>query len=191
MKDAYTILEIEDLPNEQWVDVLGFDGIYQLSNLGRFKSLQREVNTQWNTQRIVKEKILKQSIVKAENGRLDGLIVSIGKTRNCAIIIYKSFYPNNDFKKNECIMHKNKNVLDNRIDNLIKVTRKKSRQVDVIKSVRTIKCLPKNLEKANQERKEFYEKITHKKCLICELVQLKSFFYYGRNTCKNCFNKKK
>ena len=102
------------------------------------KSLQREVNTRWGTPRIVQEKILKQSITKAENGRIEGLIVSLDKTKNSSKFIYQSFYPEVDFKKNECVMHINKDSLDNRIENLKKVTRKKSKQTDMVKSVRTI-----------------------------------------------------
>ncbi len=28
----YTNLQLEDLPNEVWVDVYGYDGIYEVSN---------------------------------------------------------------------------------------------------------------------------------------------------------------
>ena len=33
--------QIEDLPNEKWKDVIGYDGFYEISNLGRIKSLPR------------------------------------------------------------------------------------------------------------------------------------------------------
>lgn len=46
-------------------------------------------------------------------------------------------------------MHINKNCLDNRIVNLKKVTRKKSKQTDMVKSERTIVAVPKNLQKQN------------------------------------------
>lgn len=149
---------LEDLPNEKWVNAFGYDGIYEVSSLGRIKSLQREVNTRWGTPRIVKEKILKQCVRKAKNGRLDGLMVFLDKSRSCSKLIYQSFYPEVGFNKNECVMHINKDCLDNRIDNLKKVTRKKSKQTDMVKSVRTIISTSKNLKKAIKANKEFYKK---------------------------------
>ncbi|MCB0541762.1 MAG: hypothetical protein KDE33_29945, partial [Bacteroidetes bacterium] len=39
-------LNLEDLPNEEWRDIPGYDGIYQCSNYGRIKSLRREYKRQ-------------------------------------------------------------------------------------------------------------------------------------------------
>ena len=39
--ENYKNLSLEDLPNEVWKDVVGYEGLYQVSNLGRVKSLQR------------------------------------------------------------------------------------------------------------------------------------------------------
>ena len=187
-RKTYNNLQLEDLPNEEWVDAFGYDGIYQVSSLGRVKSLQREVNTRWGTPRIVQEKILKQSITKAENGRIEGLIVSLDKTKNSSKFIYQSFYPEVDFKKNECVMHINKDSLDNRIENLKKVTRKKSKQTDMVKSVRTIIATPKNLEKAIETNKEFYDSRTHKQCSKCGVIDLVDNFPNNVSKCQKCIN---
>ena len=37
------ILALEDLQNEIWVDIKGYEGLYQVSNMGRVKSLKRYV----------------------------------------------------------------------------------------------------------------------------------------------------
>lgn len=184
----YTNLYLDDLPNEKWVDAFGYDGIYEVSSLGRIKSLQREVNTRWGTPRIVEEKILKQSVRKAKNGRVDGLIVSLDKTKNSAKFIYQSFYPDVDFKKNECVMHINKDCLDNRIENLKKVTRKKSKKTDMVKSVRTIIATQKNLKKAIETNKDFYDSRTHKECSKCGVVDLVENFPNGVSKCQKCIN---
>ena len=47
--------------NEVWKCILGYEGIYMISNLGSVKSLQRLVPSK-NSKRLVKEKILKQCI---------------------------------------------------------------------------------------------------------------------------------
>lgn len=36
-------LSLKDLPNEEWRDVIGYEGSYMVSNLGRVKSLDRYV----------------------------------------------------------------------------------------------------------------------------------------------------
>ena len=184
----YKNLNIEDLPNEIWVDMFGFDGIYEVSNLGRIKSPQREINTRWGTPRIKKEIILKQSIIKKSTGRVDGLIITIDKSRNSAPLIFKSFYPEIEFEENECIMHINKNALDNRIENLKKVTRKISKNTDMKKSFRTILATPLNLSKAIEVNKEFYDNRTHKQCNVCEKTLSLELFVVGHNECKKCHN---
>lgn len=45
---------------EQWKDIPGYEGLYQVSDLGRFKSLERRVPGTWGTQS-VGERILKQA----------------------------------------------------------------------------------------------------------------------------------
>src|SRR5690606_28733657 len=44
---------------EVWKDVKGYEGFYQVSNLGRVKSLERHVPNGDNTFRVVKERYLK------------------------------------------------------------------------------------------------------------------------------------
>lgn len=59
----YSIHVVEDLPNELWKDVEGYEGLYQISNAGRVKSVARvvAVNVGNRSKRSVKEKLLKPS----------------------------------------------------------------------------------------------------------------------------------
>lgn len=52
---------------EEWKDIIGYEGLYKVSNLGRIKSLKREVKRKTGNY-IAKEKILKQ--MKLKNGYL-------------------------------------------------------------------------------------------------------------------------
>ena len=38
-------LDLQDLPNEEWKDIKDFEGLYQISNYGRVKSLPKYKNT--------------------------------------------------------------------------------------------------------------------------------------------------
>lgn len=40
--ETYQNFSLEDFPNEEWRDVVGYEGLYQVSNLGRVKSLPRK-----------------------------------------------------------------------------------------------------------------------------------------------------
>ena len=46
---------------EIWKDIAGYEGLYQVSNMGQVKSLERKVK-KWDGVRTVPEKILKQSL---------------------------------------------------------------------------------------------------------------------------------
>lgn len=52
---------------EIWKDIKDFEGYYQVSNLGRIRSLDRVVNT-WNAYKTLKGKIC--NLEKAHNGYL-------------------------------------------------------------------------------------------------------------------------
>jgi hypothetical protein len=46
---------------EKWKDIKGYEGLYQVSDLGRVKSLRRSVHNSSNGGYFIDEKILKQS----------------------------------------------------------------------------------------------------------------------------------
>lgn len=57
--EIYKNLSIESLPNEEWRDVVGYEGLYQVSNLGRVKSLTKLVRYKGKKPRVYYEKIIK------------------------------------------------------------------------------------------------------------------------------------
>jgi hypothetical protein len=100
---------------EIWKDIIGYDGVYQVSNLGRVKSLQRAIKTPSGAG-CSKERILalvthKQGYKKAQFSK---------NCKNKAMFVHRlvaiAFIPNpNSFKE---INHKNGIKDDNRICNL-------------------------------------------------------------------------
>lgn len=81
--------------NEEWRDIKGYEGYYQISNYGRVKSLERTVNHgMFNTSRNIKEKLLKQHL------NTHGYY-NVGLSKNCIVkqvpvhrLVAEAFLPN-------------------------------------------------------------------------------------------------
>ena len=102
---------------EMWEDIVGFEGLYQISNQGRIKSLSR-----FNSKT---ERILSHYYnVGYYHVRLYKL--GVGKSYRLHRLIATHFISNLDNKP--IVHHKNGNKLDNRISNLEWTTHKKNLQ---------------------------------------------------------------
>lgn len=104
---------------EIWKDIQGFENMYQVSNIGKIKSLERTIKTKKGFLR-VKERILDGS--KDTKGYLQVELKKDGK-RNIKVIhrlVAEAFIPNIDNK--EQVNHKDGNKLNNNVDNLEWVT---------------------------------------------------------------------
>jgi hypothetical protein len=99
---------------EIWENIDKYEGLYQVSNIGKVKSLKR---------RGIKEKILKQMLIS--NGYL---VVNLHnkdmKTRYVHSLVGKAFLSNYETKLQ--INHKNGIKTDNRVENLEFVTAKEN-----------------------------------------------------------------
>lgn len=123
------------LPNELWKDIPGYEGLYQISTLGRVRSLPRKDLTIQNIKRVRngKEEIFER--IAASRGRIlkplkigspdkKGLyrlgvrLSKGGEPRQFLInrLVAEAFIPN-PLGLPE-VNHKNRNILDNSIDNL-------------------------------------------------------------------------
>lgn len=89
---------------EIWKDVVGYEGLYQVSNLGRVKSLFRY------------KKILKQ--FEDNKGYLRVTLYKNNKSKSIKVhkLVAEAFIPNpNNY---DCINHKDENKTNNRVENL-------------------------------------------------------------------------
>lgn len=117
-EEIYKNLSLEDLPGEEWRDVVGYEGLYQVSNLGRVKSLWK-FDSKGRKKGVV---ILRQSIGKTNKYCLVNLHGKNGKglVQTVHRIVAKAFLPNPLNKP--CIDHINTIRTDNRICNIRWVT---------------------------------------------------------------------
>lgn len=96
----------EELNNEQWRDVEGYDGMYQVSDLGRVRSKH---SGEW--------KMLSQRIMK--NGYLNVALWKDGREKYFYVhrLVASVFIPNDDEAKNQ-VNHRNEIKTDDRAVNL-------------------------------------------------------------------------
>lgn len=97
---------------EIWKDIKGYEGIYQVSNLGNIKSLPRK----YKNGRTEKEIIKKPS--KLPKGYLRIPLCKNGKTKYYYVhrLVAETFIPN--LEKLPCINHKDCKTANNNVDNL-------------------------------------------------------------------------
>ena len=111
------------MENEVWKDIVGYEGIYQISNLGRIKSLEKNKIDSRGRIYKRKEKILKPrktnryyTIALYKNNKREDFLLHR--------IVAETFIPNADNKP--FINHKDENCFNNCSDNLMWCTHKEN-----------------------------------------------------------------
>lgn len=100
---------------EEWRDIKGYEGYYQVSNMGRVKSLDRYVKTNKGGKTLLKSKIMKPMERKGYM-RVSLTKNNFDKTYSIHRLVGIAFIPNPDNKPQ--INHINGNRSDNRVENL-------------------------------------------------------------------------
>lgn len=123
-------LDLKDLPNEEWRDIKGFEGLYQISNYGRIKRLSywreyigKNQYTTFTSKYFIEEHILRVKIdrycrVQLYKNKDDSKFYLIHQ------LVAQEFIPNIDNKP--VVDHKNNDTYDNRINNLQWATHKEN-----------------------------------------------------------------
>lgn len=111
---------MENFKNEIWKDIKGFEGVYQASNLGRVKSLER-IDA---LGRKVEEKILKPGINQYGYYQVELYKNSIGKMYQVHRLVYEAF--NGQIPEGLQVNHINEIKTDNRLENLNLMTPKEN-----------------------------------------------------------------
>lgn len=115
----------KDMDGEIWIDCVGFDGYYSVSNLGRVKSEPRWVN-RGKSPFMMKGRILKQYIklgAVSMQFSIDGIITRI----NVPALVGSAFI--RETNSGEVYCHKNKLQYDNRVENIMITSYSESTQL--------------------------------------------------------------
>ena len=101
---------------EEWKDIEGYEGLYQVSNEGRVRSLNKLVSSKGGSKSLRKGKIMKPHI--ADNGYLRVILQNNGKIKNFPLhyLVIKTFV--GEKPEGMQINHKDECKTNNFVENL-------------------------------------------------------------------------
>ncbi len=102
---------------EIWHPVAGFETHYEVSNLGRVRSIERYANNGHNNGlRKLRSRVLKPSVGKAGYPLVTFSVDNIQSSHNIHRLVARAFIPNESNKPQ--VNHKDGDKTNNRVDNL-------------------------------------------------------------------------
>lgn len=116
---------------EEWKDIPGYEGYYQVSNLGRVKSLEREVFHWRGGLRTYKEKYKKASICKKRGYAQCGLCKDgISKNWTIHVLVAMAFMSFKPKGHSLVVDHIDNNRMNNSLNNLQIITNRQNTSKD-------------------------------------------------------------
>ena len=181
------VVENLNLEKEIWKDIPEYEGLYQASNLGRVKSLERFRKGKNDSLASVKEKILKPSINHRGYYQVALCKNSIRKFYYVHRLVYEAF--NGSIPEGLQVNHINEVKTDNRLSNLNLMTPKEN----INYGSRTEKC-SKELKNRKDQSKSVLQ-FTLEDILIKEYPSIQQVYretgFNQSNICGCCNGKRK
>lgn len=183
--------DLADIAGEEWLDITGYDGLYQVSSYGRIKSLAR-VDRRG---RRIRERIRRLSF--HPNGCATVSLQREGTENSYSLMILVGDAFLGKQHPDQIYMHLNKNLLDNRVANIGVGSWSQSHLLDLAlgkKTDRTATLVAFQQRKAAQHVAEFGivrdGQLVAKTCPTCSLTKPLTAYYKNHNSCKNCYLKR-
>lgn len=155
--------------NEIWKDINGYEGLYQVSNTGKVKSL-----VGWNGRKYVpREKILSKTKTSTGYYKVELAKCKTKKSFKVHRLVAMAFIPNEESKPH--INHKDGNPLNNNVDNLEWCTPKENIEHAIATGLRkTIQIDPIELKRLYCDEKMSIRDIAEKKgvtptTIVCKM----------------------
>lgn len=151
---------------EEWRSIEGYEGLYEVSNTGQVRSLDRYVKTCYEAYKLHKGKIL--SPAKDKNGYLKVHLCYNGKHNIIRVhrLVAQAFLPNPDNLPE--VNHKDEDKTNNNVDNLEWCDRKynnnygtkieRQKKTNIQNGFWTGLSKEEYMKKYNQDRKEYKKK---------------------------------
>mgnify|MGYP000371488098 CR=1 FL=1 len=127
----YTNLSTKDLFNEVWKDVNDYEGYYKVSNLGRVKSIDREVSHNMRPTQKKIGKVLKQEVINTGYLRVSLSKNCISKKHTVHKLVAMAFLNHTPCGYLKVIDHINNKRLDNRLCNIQVISQRENTSKDV------------------------------------------------------------
>lgn len=120
-EEGYIIPKMEDMPDEEWAFCEGYEGMYQVSNMGRVRSLGRANKQADGTIKYNKGKLMKPYFVgKGDKAYYCVRLCKDGKVEKALVhrLVGVAFVPNPDPSRFNVCNHLDENKLNNKADNI-------------------------------------------------------------------------
>ena len=162
-------MNFNDLNSESWKDIPIYEGLYQVSNFGRIRSLPKQAKNQYYKGQILNQYLNKQGFY----------YVCFYKDKKykkytvLQLVAYNFIKKVDSFKKCRCFSHKNGDKSDNRVENILyddnheKITNcneSKCRKCGIIKPI---------LEFGKRPDCDLY----YRTCNECKKIQSKNYYH--------------
>jgi len=184
--EVYEDLSLQDYSGEDWVDCVGFDGMYLVSNFGRIKSVERWRPTYGGRGYVQKEKIRK---LVAENSCIQIALFVEGKRINLMVsrLVFFSFNRHIKNLPEYFVVHKDNNWKNNQLQNLKIGTREEIGDL-TFKNGKMNHLKLGNPNSTYKQTNGIYNdgKLINLKCFKCGKEKPIRLFYSGSNECSKC-----